>query len=192
MVWEGGSEGVNSRGLLSRRRHRKNLTPVDYCIHSYVNNGKFSKPHNYQFVLIGDPSFILLSPLILFADAPTRLKKELNIVLTLQADINTIERTLQNMRKTILHGEAPKDSLTTITTMEQTQQQLQEESERLYALLNVHNSYPELQGMSLEFVRTLLLARNLKINIRKCAIASFFKWGKLDGAMGGKSNPLGK
>ena len=71
-------------------------------------------------MLVGDPSFILLSPLTLFADAPTRLKKELNIILTLQADIDTIERTLQNTRKTILHGEAPKDSLTTIMTMEQT------------------------------------------------------------------------
>ena len=69
------------------------------------------------------------------------------------------------MWKTILQGEAPTDSMATIVTMEQTQQQLQEESERLYALLNVHNLYPELQGMSLEFVRTLLLACNLKINI---------------------------
>jgi hypothetical protein len=45
--------------------------------------------------------------------------------------------------------------------------------------------------MSLEFVRTLLIARDLKINIRKRAIASFFEWDKLDRAVGGKANPLG-
>ena len=114
------------------------------------------------------------------------------MVLTLQGDIDTIEKTLYNTRRTIVQKEAPKDSIATILAMEQTQQRLQEESERLYALLNVHNSYPELQGMSLKFVRTLLLACNLKINIQKCVIASFFEWDKLDSVMGGKSNPLGK
>ena len=114
------------------------------------------------------------------------------MVLTLQGDIDTIEKTLYNTRRTIAQGEAPKDSIATILAMEQTQQRLQEELERLYASLNVHDSYPELQGVSLEFVRTLLLARDLKINIRKRAVASFFEWDKLDSAMGGKSNPLGK
>ena len=137
-------------------------------------------------------SSITLYTLTIFIDAPARLKKELNMVLTLQGDIDTIERTLQNTRRTVSQGEAPKESMATISTMEQTQQQLQEESERLYASLNIHDSYPELHGMSLEFIRTLLLARDLKINIRKRAIASFFEWDKLDSAMGGKSNPLGK
>ena len=130
--------------------------------------------------------------LIALIDAPARLKKELNMVLTLQGDIDTIEKTLHNTQRTIAQGEAPKDSLATIVTMEHTQQQLQEESERLYASLNIDNSYPEFQGMSLEFVRTLLLTRDLKINICKCTIASFFEWDRLDSAMGGKSNPLGK
>lgn len=114
------------------------------------------------------------------------------MVLTLQGDIDTIEKTLHNTRRTIAQGEAPKDSLATIVTMEHTQQRLQEESERLYASLNIHDSYPELQGMSLEFVRTLLLTCDLKINICKRAVASFFEWDRLDSAMGGKSNPLGK
>ena len=87
------------------------------------------------------------------------------MVLTLQGDINTIKKTLYNTQRTIVQGEAPKNSIATILAMEQTQQWLQEELERLYASLNIHNSYPELQGMSLEFVRTLLLACNLKINI---------------------------
>ena len=131
----------------------------------------------------------LLNSGTFYIDAPARLKKELNMVLTLQGDIDTIEKTLQNTRRTVSQGEAPQDSIATISQMEQTQQRLQEESD---ASLNVHDSYPELQGMSLEFVRTLLLARDLKINIRKRAIASFFEWDKLDGAMGGKANPLGK
>ena len=165
---------------------------MGYHDRSYRNNGSSSKLHNFQFVLVGDSIFIFYSSLIIFADAPAHLKKELNIVLTLQADIDTIKRTLQNMRRTISQGEAPKDSLSTIVMMEQMEQWLQEESERLYTSLNIHDSYPELQGMSLEFIRTLLLACDLKINIQKCAVASFFEWDKLDSAVGGKLNPLGK
>jgi hypothetical protein len=45
--------------------------------------------------------------------------------------------------------------------------------------------------MSLDFVRTLLIARDLKINIRKRAIASLSECDKLDRAVGGKTNPLG-
>lgn len=178
--------------FVRRKWHRKSLTPVGYHDRSYRNNGSSSKLHNFQFVLVGDSIFIFYSSLIIFADAPAHLKKELNIVLTLQADIDTIKRTLQNMRRTISQGEAPKDSLSTIVMMEQMEQWLQEESERLYTSLNIHDSYPELQGMSLEFIRTLLLACDLKINIQKCAVASFFEWDKLDSAVGGKLNPLGK
>ena len=134
----------------------------------------------------------ITKPLITSTDAPDRLKKKLNMVLTLQGDIDTMEKTLHNTQRTIVQGEAPKDSIVTILVMEQTQQWLQEELERLYTLLNIHDSYLQLQGMSLEFVRTLLLARDLKINIRKCAVASFFEWDKLDSVMGGKSNLLGK
>jgi hypothetical protein len=64
--------------------------------------------------------------------------------------------------------------------------------ETLYASLNVHETFPELNRLSLDFVRMLFMAWDLKINIRKWAIASFFEWEKLNRAVGGKQNPLGK
>ena len=191
----GGLGGVRGRGLFIRRkRHKRSLTPVGYHVYSYSNNGNFNKLLSSQIMLINNSllSLYMYTSLVIFADAPAPLNKELNMVLTLQGDINTIEKNLQNTRRTISQGSAPKDSIATVSAMEQTQQQLQEELERLYTSLNVHNSYPELQGMSLEFVRTLLLACNLKINIHKCTIASFFEWDKLHSMMRGKSNPLGK
>lgn len=63
--------------------------------------------------------------------------------------------------------------------------------EALYVSLNIHDSYPDLKGASLDFVRTLLMARDLKINIRKRAIGSFFEWDRLDQAVGGRSQTLG-
>jgi hypothetical protein len=62
----------------------------------------------------------------------------------------------------------------------------------LYDSLNVGSSFPELDGIPLGFVRNLLLARDLKINIRKRAIANFFEWDRLHQAAGGQSQALGK
>ncbi|KAG9309294.1 hypothetical protein JVU11DRAFT_10781 [Chiua virens] len=61
----------------------------------------------------------------------------------------------------------------------------------LYASLNIQDQFPELDGIAFDFVRVLLLARDLKINIRKRAVGSFFEWDKLDQAVGGGQKPLG-
>jgi hypothetical protein len=62
----------------------------------------------------------------------------------------------------------------------------------LYALLNVQDSFPELQGIDLNFIRMLLMAQDLKINIQKHTIGSFFEWDKLDQAAGGHNQAFGK
>ncbi|KAG1817895.1 hypothetical protein EV424DRAFT_1324093, partial [Suillus variegatus] len=54
-----------------------------------------------------------------------------------------------------------------------------------------HMDFPELQGVDLDFVQTLLMACDLKINIWKRAIGSFFEWDKLDRAAGGANQALG-
>lgn len=63
--------------------------------------------------------------------------------------------------------------------------------ESLYSSLNIQDKFPELTGVDVEFVHTLLLARDMKINIRKRAIGSFMEWEKLDQAAGGKHQALG-
>jgi len=63
--------------------------------------------------------------------------------------------------------------------------------DRLYASLDIPQRFPPLQGISFDFIRILLLARDLKVNIRKQAIASFFEWERLDQASGGRAQPLG-
>ena len=74
----------------------------------------------------------------------------------------------------------------------ETQEKLKEKVKELYASLNVHDTFPELADVDLEFVRILLMARDLKINIRKRAVGSFFEWDKLDQAMKGHHQPLGQ
>jgi hypothetical protein len=124
-------------------------------------------------------------------DAPARLKKELDKVLNLQGDIEVVEKALQATRTAINHNDTPPAALNALKSLEKSHADLLANVEGLYASLNIHDTFPELHGMSLDFVRTLLIARDLKINIRKRAIASLFECDKLDRAVGGKANPLG-
>ena len=75
--------------------------------------------------------------------------------------------------------------------MERTHNRLLEKVQALYSFLNTKEQFPELHRVNLDFVRILLMARDLKINIRKRAIGSFFEWDKLDRAVGGKDKALG-
>lgn len=87
---------------------------------------------------------------------------------------------------------ASDDTLEALQSLERGHDRLMDKVEALYSSLNVHDRFPELQGVNLDFVRTLLMVWDLKMNVRKCAIASFFEWDKLDCAVGGAQQALGK
>ncbi|KAG1801271.1 hypothetical protein EV424DRAFT_1545449 [Suillus variegatus] len=131
------------------------------------------------------------SQLSIRAHAPAHLKKELDTVLALQADLDASDKALQTTRDTIAKGEMSEDTRDAIESLERVHERLMHKVKVLYASLNVQDRFPELDGLNLEFVRTLLLARDLKMNIRKRAIGSFFEWDKLDHAVGGSQQALG-
>lgn len=89
-------------------------------------------------------------------------------------------------------ADAANDTLEALDSLERGHRRLMAKVEVLYASLNVHDQFPELKGVNLDFVRTLLLARDIKINIRKRAIGSFFEWDKLDREVGGAQQALGR
>jgi hypothetical protein len=112
-------------------------------------------------------------------------------VLTLQGELESVDRILQTTKDILSKSGATEESQTLISSLERSHDRLKQKVEALYISLNVHDNFPELRGMNLEFVQTLLMARDLKINIRKRAIGSFFEWDKLDRAVGGRDATLG-
>jgi len=150
------------------------------CEHS----GSFSRLLNCCYVLIS----ITITPLFAFpdspcTDAPARLKKELDSVLKLQSTIDTTDDAISCL--------ADRFSKSSLESLNRTQERLKEKVELLYSSLNIPDSFPELENIDLEFVRLLVLARDLKINIRKRAIGSFFEWDRLDQAAGGRQQAIG-
>ncbi|OSD02619.1 hypothetical protein PYCCODRAFT_1410600 [Trametes coccinea BRFM310] len=124
--------------------------------------------------------------------APARLKRELDSVLSLQAELDTIEKHLSTVQDSILVSGANPISQGFVDSLRRSHAHTVKKVEEFYVSLNVtDHGFPELKNLPLEFVRTLLIARDLKINIRKRAIGSFFEWDKLDRAAGGRDQPLG-
>lgn len=126
------------------------------------------------------------------SDAPARLKKELDSVINLQRHVDTVTSSIETAKATLAKGDAPPDCLALLVSLESIHSQLASRIERLYASLNIEDSFPELQNYDLTFVRVLLLARDLKILIRKKALGSFFEWSRIDQAVGGRDQALGK
>ena len=125
-------------------------------------------------------------------DAPARIKKELDTVLNLQAEIMEIEKHLNDVQIMVSKDTANDAAVEFVDSLKRSHTRTVDRVEKLYASLNISNNHPELTGLSLDFVRTLLMARDLKMNIRKRAIGSFFEWDKLDRAAGGRDEALGK
>ena len=120
------------------------------------------------------------------------MKKELDTVLALQAELDSSKRALQGVWAIIEKGPVSQGTHDALASLKRGHERLLNKVDVLYSLLNIHDRFPELDGVNFEFVQTLLLAQDLKINIRKCAIGSFFEWDKLDHAVGGKQKALGK
>ena len=113
-------------------------------------------------------------------------------MLGLQSDIDTIEATLTSMHSTVSNCKIPPEALQAIESLKWNHACLFQNVEVLYTSLNIGDTFPELKRLSLDFVCTLLLVQDLKINIHKRAIANFLEFNKLDRAVGGKQNPLGE
>ncbi|KAJ6451750.1 hypothetical protein C8R45DRAFT_848226, partial [Mycena sanguinolenta] len=126
------------------------------------------------------------------AHAPVRLKRELDKVLGLQVQIDAVEKSITEAKQSITGGDALQETLTLLRRLEATHAVAELGSaEALYASLNIQGNFPELHGLPLEFVQTLLLMRDLKINIRKRAVGSFYEWETLDRAVSGRRELLG-
>ncbi|KAJ7820887.1 hypothetical protein B0H13DRAFT_1921094 [Mycena leptocephala] len=125
------------------------------------------------------------------SDAPARLRRELDKVLTLQTQIDAVENAILDAKQEITGSGPPPNTVSLLRRLEATHEKLSQEAEDLYASLNISESFPELADLPRAFAHTLLIVHDLKIVIRRRAIASFQEWEELDRAVAGRREPLG-
>ncbi|KAG8214999.1 hypothetical protein J3R82DRAFT_8403 [Butyriboletus roseoflavus] len=123
--------------------------------------------------------------------APKCLKKQLDMVLSLQSDLDATDKALQAARSVIEKDEILHEALDMLSGLERTHDHLMLKVDSLYMSLNIQDQFLELDQVSFDFIKLLLLTHDLKINIHKHAIGSFFEWDRLYQAIGGRQKPLG-
>ncbi|KAJ7589300.1 hypothetical protein C8J56DRAFT_1048941 [Mycena floridula] len=121
----------------------------------------------------------------------TSIRAQLEQVLILQGEIDTLEASIQSIRSSLIKGPDTRAALDHLRGLEEDQLKMKSRADQLYASLNVAEVYPELQGVALAFVQTLLLARDLKISLRKRVVGTFLEMDRLDQACGGANQALG-
>ncbi|KAI6028169.1 hypothetical protein EDC04DRAFT_2869155 [Pisolithus marmoratus] len=89
--------------------------------------------------------------LSIWAHAPVRLRKELDSVLALQVDLDASEHTLLTPHSVIEQDlkDMSTRALDILDSMESSHTQLSDKLETLYALLNIQDKFPELDGTKL-------------------------------------------
>ena len=85
------------------------------------------------------PIILLCSTNSIPSDVPARVKKELDNVLTLQADLDSSNRVLQLARVTIEKGNTSSGVLDVLASLEHGHARLMMKTEALYSSLNVHD-----------------------------------------------------
>lgn len=133
----------------------------------------------------------LIGLTVVSIDAVKRLRRELDKVLALQEQIDVIEKSIAEARQSIAETQPSRDTLQLLTELEATHGMLTKQADALYASLNIQDVFPALRDVPLDVARLLLTMRDLKINIRRRAVGSFFEWETLDRAVSGRREPLG-
>ncbi|KAJ7823942.1 hypothetical protein B0H14DRAFT_3875017 [Mycena olivaceomarginata] len=120
---------------------------------------------------------------------PCALKQELSKLLGLQTQIDAVEQSIEDTKKSVTGPNAAPESLDLLRSLEATHETLS--TQMLYSSLNIHEGISELRGLPLAFVTLLMTMRDLKIEIRRRAINSFKELATLRRAVAGQREANG-
>ena len=113
-------------------------------------------------------SYSLISLLTrpLTVDAPTVLKKNLAKLLDIQQNVDALSNTVNAVMSSLeINQGSGSQAQTALAQIVSYQSGLIATCEKLYASLNIPGDFENAQGISVEYLQTLLLARDLKVNI---------------------------
>ncbi|EJD33756.1 hypothetical protein AURDEDRAFT_76731 [Auricularia subglabra TFB-10046 SS5] len=118
-----------------------------------------------------------------------RLKKELEAVMEIQDQIQSVEESIATLEESLRTPNV--EATQRLDDLRTTLAQLTRQAEKLYSALNVQDDFPEISEYGVDFVRALIKAYDAKCIARQKLIGRFFEWEHLDQAVGGRGEPLG-
>ncbi|PPQ97512.1 hypothetical protein CVT26_006536, partial [Gymnopilus dilepis] len=117
-----------------------------------------------------------------FPDAPVRVRKELDMVLSLQSDLDMVDKAITTMESS-LRSSASAQSKAILAGLHESRRLLTNNLEALYVSLNVFNE--------ISSIRSLWRMTSKLISEKEPLVGSFFEWDRFDQAVGGQNQTLG-
>jgi hypothetical protein len=111
-------------------------------------------------------TFIISCLTTLGTDAPAHLTKQLNNILTLQSDLDTLNRAIGRMHVALKenNGTSTDEATEALDSLLPTHEQLKSKVDVLYGTLNVPDDVIGLHNkVNIKFIHTLVLAQDLKV-----------------------------
>lgn len=109
----------------------------------------------------------------------------------LQERLDAVEKQIQSCKHAIAAGHDADIELT-LTILTNMHAEFTAKVDDLYAKVELLQDLPEIRGHSVQFLHTLLQAHEAKRVCRARIIGRFSEWERLDAAVGGKEEAMGK
>ncbi|PPQ70113.1 hypothetical protein CVT26_013398 [Gymnopilus dilepis] len=179
------SESLESLGDWIKRRYTAATSKQERAEQALLDIGRTTAELQEQWEL-QKKSQLSLPP-----RCTSEKSKELDAFLSLQGQWDGVESAINAAKKALKMSTCSGKSLDLLNEFQECHERFAGNLDGLYVALNSRDSPPKLKGVCSEFCKTLRLARDLKISIRRRAIGSFFEWDRLDQAVGGRNLALG-
>jgi hypothetical protein len=119
------------------------------------------------------------------------LESRLNTVSSWQSKLYNCNQAFERVLATFTEEDYTPENRDYIARLERVKADIQESVDDLYCSLGLLKEYPSLAAVDGDFVKTLLLCRDKKIEVRKAATSALNEMLNLEDAAEGHHNPLG-
>ncbi|KAJ8515558.1 hypothetical protein ONZ45_g7029 [Pleurotus djamor] len=120
-----------------------------------------------------------------------RLKRGIDAVLKLQADLETLRNGVGNTVNLLKKLGQPQKAKRQVPDIDSLCEKIEAQIEEIYVAMNLPEVLPTMTDVPFPIVKQLLTIREIKNGIRERAISTFFEWERLDQAVGGRGEALG-
>jgi hypothetical protein len=132
---------------------------------------------------------MLISPSV---DTGKLLESRLNLVSSWQSQLYHCNQQFERVLARFTEEDDTPENRKWIARLEKVKADVQDSVNDLYSDLGLLKEYPSLAAVDGKFVKTLLLCRDKKIEVRKAATSVLNEMLNLEDAAEGHHNPLGR
>ncbi|KZO94975.1 hypothetical protein CALVIDRAFT_483330, partial [Calocera viscosa TUFC12733] len=119
------------------------------------------------------------------------LQRKLELFKKMQNELEKVGSAIQDTVKTMTEEFGLPGSSPIFARLRERQSELQQYGQALFADMRLNGEFPQLFGVSAQFLHYLLLAREEKINIRARVVQHLWELTRLQRARGGGHDPVG-